>query len=113
MAQPSPRGTEVSDGTFFSEEDVYYIYKKRRCSGRPLIKIDKDVTLLGARLLQMFPGKPKTKEHSTLKAIRGQQMGLSASGMRYVLRLVDQFSKWLGAYAIKDKAASTVAHVIF
>lgn len=41
------------------------------------------------------------------------EMGLSASGMKYVVVIVDHFSKWVGAYAVPDKAAPTVANVIF
>ncbi|RCN38569.1 integrase core domain protein [Ancylostoma caninum] len=41
------------------------------------------------------------------------EMGLSANGMKYVLVVVDQFSKWLEAYAIKDKSAKTVAEALF
>ncbi|XGW28157.1 hypothetical protein V3C99_008173, partial [Haemonchus contortus] len=41
------------------------------------------------------------------------EMGLSASGMKYILVLVDHFSKWLGAYSMKDKTATSVAEVIF
>ncbi|KAL6735557.1 hypothetical protein Aduo_005986 [Ancylostoma duodenale] len=41
------------------------------------------------------------------------EMGLSANGMKYVLVIVDQFSKWLGTYAIKDKSAKTIAEVLF
>ncbi|EYC04907.1 hypothetical protein Y032_0085g1856 [Ancylostoma ceylanicum] len=41
------------------------------------------------------------------------EMGLSASGMKYIVVVVDHFSKWMGAYAVPDKTAKTVAEVIF
>ncbi|EYB91080.1 hypothetical protein Y032_0210g2117 [Ancylostoma ceylanicum] len=41
------------------------------------------------------------------------EMGLSASGMKYIVVVVDHFSKWMGAYAVPDKSAKTVAEVIF
>ncbi|VDO71757.1 unnamed protein product [Heligmosomoides polygyrus] len=40
-------------------------------------------------------------------------MGLSASGMKFVLVLVDHFSKWLGAYALPNKSAAAVATAIY
>lgn len=41
------------------------------------------------------------------------EMGMSVSGMKYVVVLVDHFSKWLGAYALPDKTAATVATAIY
>ncbi|EYC17492.1 hypothetical protein Y032_0030g2085 [Ancylostoma ceylanicum] len=41
------------------------------------------------------------------------EMGLSANGMKYVLVVVDHFSKWLGAYALPDKTASSIATTLF
>ncbi|KAL6737984.1 hypothetical protein Aduo_011585 [Ancylostoma duodenale] len=41
------------------------------------------------------------------------EMGLSASGMKYIVVVADHFSKWMGAYAVPDKTAKTVAEVIF
>ncbi|WKX98818.1 hypothetical protein Q1695_014030 [Nippostrongylus brasiliensis] len=41
------------------------------------------------------------------------EMGRSAAGMKYILVLVDHFSKWLGAYPLPDKSAKSVAEAIF
>ncbi|XGW34306.1 hypothetical protein V3C99_018280 [Haemonchus contortus] len=41
------------------------------------------------------------------------EMGLTSSGNRYILSVVDHFSKFEGAYAIPNKAADTVAKVFF
>ncbi|RCN49896.1 integrase core domain protein [Ancylostoma caninum] len=41
------------------------------------------------------------------------EMSMSTSGMKYVLVIIDHFSEWLGAYALKDKTAATVATAIF
>lgn len=40
------------------------------------------------------------------------EMGLRG-GMTYMAAVVDNFSKWMGAYAVPDKSAKTVAEVIF
>ncbi|RCN24317.1 integrase core domain protein [Ancylostoma caninum] len=40
-------------------------------------------------------------------------MGPTTEGNRYILAVVDHFSKFAGAYAIPSKAASTVARVFF
>ncbi|VDL81458.1 unnamed protein product [Nippostrongylus brasiliensis] len=39
-------------------------------------------------------------------------MGISATGMKYMLVLVDHFSKWLGAHLLPDKSAKSVAEAI-
>ncbi|XGW09034.1 hypothetical protein V3C99_011385 [Haemonchus contortus] len=41
------------------------------------------------------------------------EMSTSLSGMKYVLVVVDHFSKWVGAYAMPDKSAATVATTLF
>ncbi|EYB94484.1 hypothetical protein Y032_0171g324 [Ancylostoma ceylanicum] len=41
------------------------------------------------------------------------EMGPTTEGNRYILAVVDQFSKFAGAYAIPSKSASTVARVFF
>ncbi|EYC17457.1 hypothetical protein Y032_0030g2059 [Ancylostoma ceylanicum] len=41
------------------------------------------------------------------------EMGLTEGGNRYILTVVDHFTKYLGAYAIPDKEAETIAEVFF
>lgn len=41
------------------------------------------------------------------------EMSMSLSGMKYIVVIVDHFSKWIGAYASKDKTAKSVAHILF
>ncbi|KAL6738907.1 hypothetical protein Aduo_012403 [Ancylostoma duodenale] len=40
-------------------------------------------------------------------------MGLTERGNCYILTVVDHFTEYLGAYAIPDKKAETIAEVIF
>ncbi|WKY07926.1 hypothetical protein Q1695_007431 [Nippostrongylus brasiliensis] len=41
------------------------------------------------------------------------EMGLTSSGNRYILTVIDHFTKYLGAYPVPDKKAETIAEVIF
>ncbi|KAL6737861.1 hypothetical protein Aduo_011471 [Ancylostoma duodenale] len=61
---------------------------------------------------------PPLKPIETIKAyeIVGMdilEMGPTTEGNRYILAVVDHFSKFAGAYAIPSKAESTVARVFF
>ncbi|KAK6027020.1 hypothetical protein OSTOST_06993 [Ostertagia ostertagi] len=41
------------------------------------------------------------------------EMGLTTRGNRYIVTIIDHFTKYLGAYPIPDKKAETVAEVLF
>ncbi|EYB82894.1 hypothetical protein Y032_0348g3182 [Ancylostoma ceylanicum] len=41
------------------------------------------------------------------------EMGLTSRGNRYIVTVVDHFTKYLGAYPVPDKKADTIAEVIF
>ncbi|EPB77503.1 integrase core domain protein [Ancylostoma ceylanicum] len=40
-------------------------------------------------------------------------MGLTSKGNRYIVTVIDHFTKYLGAYPVPDKKADTIAEVIF
>ncbi|VDO11451.1 unnamed protein product [Haemonchus placei] len=40
-------------------------------------------------------------------------MGITTRGNRYIVTVVDHFTKYLGAYPVPDKKADTIAEVIF
>lgn len=44
-----------------------------------------------------------------LVCVNLMKTGMSALGMKYVVALVDHFSKWLGANALSDNSAAAVA----
>uniref|UniRef100_A0A0N4VSB0 RNA-directed DNA polymerase n=1 Tax=Haemonchus placei TaxID=6290 RepID=A0A0N4VSB0_HAEPC len=41
------------------------------------------------------------------------EMGLSSRGNRYIVTIIDHFTKYLGAYPVPDKRTGTVAEVLF
>lgn len=41
------------------------------------------------------------------------EVGLTTLGNRYIVSIIDQFTKYLGAYPITDKKAETVVEAIF
>ncbi|EYB95083.1 hypothetical protein Y032_0164g3555 [Ancylostoma ceylanicum] len=41
------------------------------------------------------------------------EMGMTTSGNRYIVAVIDLFTKYLGAYPVADKKAETIAEVIF
>uniref|UniRef100_A0A7I4YHH5 RNA-directed DNA polymerase n=1 Tax=Haemonchus contortus TaxID=6289 RepID=A0A7I4YHH5_HAECO len=41
------------------------------------------------------------------------EMGLTTQGNRYIVTVIDHFTKYLGAYAVADKKAETIAQAIF
>ncbi|XGW11064.1 hypothetical protein V3C99_012511, partial [Haemonchus contortus] len=63
----------------------------------------------------MTPGlKPiVTSKPYELVGVDILEIGLTSSGNRYILSVIDHFSKFGGAYAIPSKAASEVARVFF
>ncbi|KAK6036328.1 hypothetical protein COOONC_26167, partial [Cooperia oncophora] len=40
-------------------------------------------------------------------------IGLTSRGNRYIVTIIDHFTKYLGAYPVPDKRAETIAEVIF
>ncbi|KAL6738274.1 hypothetical protein Aduo_011837 [Ancylostoma duodenale] len=86
--------------------------------------MDRDVVKWHKECRECFLANPRKSQMPPLKPFVASkpfeivcadilEMGLSVSGMKYVLVVVDHFSKWLGAYAIKDKSAATVATTLF
>ncbi|EYC34832.1 hypothetical protein Y032_1367g3848, partial [Ancylostoma ceylanicum] len=86
--------------------------------------MDKDVARWHKECRECFLANPRQSHMPPLKPFVASkpfeivctdilEMGLSVNGMKYVLVVVDHFSKWLGAYAIGDKSAATVATTLF
>lgn len=87
-------------------------------------KLEKDVTTWVKEGQECFLTNPRPKLISGLKPFVAckpfeivcadvLEMGVSANGMKYILVLVDHFSKWMGTYALVDKSAASVATAIF